>query len=195
MFTLHLSKRLPSSRPNANLQKLNALIHDNKPLSILLYGIFWISILSFGAPLVAAILPFVTLFWLIEHAVWNHKLIEPKSIKDKEFAVIITGCDTGFAAELVHRLVEQGFVVFAACLKRDSLKSYEQEGQIIPLLLDVTDEKQVDYAAQKVNRWLDSSKATKKRILHALVNNAGMGKGGYIDWLELSDFQVCMDGK
>jgi NAD(P)-dependent dehydrogenase (short-subunit alcohol dehydrogenase family) len=33
--------------------------------------------------------------------------------------------------------------------------------------------------------------ATKRRYLHAIVNNAGMGRIGYIDWLKLSDFEDC----
>ena len=203
MITLHLSKWLKDRGPPGEpLQRLNALVHDNKPVSIILYGIFWVFVLSVGAPLIAALVPFVTLFWLLEHALWNHKLIDPQNsaLNDTEMCVVITGCDTGFGAHLVHGLADQGYFVFAGCLTREAIRNYEASNHhnnstIFPILVDVTNQKHIDMAAEKVSRWIDSPKAKKKRVLHALINNAGMGRGGYIDWLDISDFEACMDGK
>lgn len=86
--------------------------------------------------------------------------------------------------------------------------------QLYPLLLDITSDGHVQAAARKVQEWLDegtgrengggsdqSNKESKckkiidtpRRQLHALVNNAGMGRIGYLDWIQLSDFEKCMD--
>ena len=77
--------------------------------------------------------------------------------------------------------------------KTNNLK--KKNGKIYPILLDVTKDEQVQTAKQVVQDWLkpESSSSTTKRYLHAIVNNAGIGKIGYIDWIDLTDYQQCMD--
>ena len=52
----------------------------------------------------------------------------------------------------------------------------------------------MDYDPKK---RIDAEKSNRKarRYLHAIVNNAGVGKLGYVDWVSLSDYQFCMGGK
>ena len=97
---------------------------------------------------------------------------------------------------------------------------FTQHGAIVPVAMDVTDAQQVSNVVRHVQRWIshdDDDKNeddvvkndTKKnpssttaanikppRVFHALVNNAGVGRGSLIDWNndDLSDYHYCMDG-
>jgi hypothetical protein len=195
MFTLHLSRFLEKKGPpGPQAQALNALIH-REPYSFLVYGAVWSFNLLFCAPLAGIALLWITLYEGTRYVLFPRRRIEPNN-KQHELAVVITGCDSGFGQELAIRLSQKGFVVFAGCLKSESIKQYEFEPtKIIPMVLDVTKDEQVQSVHPAVQTWLDDPKATKKRFLHALVNNAGMVRFGYLDWLKLSDFQATMDGK
>lgn len=123
---------------------------------------------------------------------------DPSNHKDSKLAVVITGCDSGFGRELALYAAEAGFVVFAGCLKRDSFDqvTVASRGTIHALELDVTQNEHVAKMAEEVKKWLkDDTGGKEKRVLHALVNNAGIGYSGNIDWAEISDFQKIFDGK
>jgi len=66
---------------------------------------------------------------------------------------------------------------------------------IFPQKVDVTKNEDTLAAATNVQKWLDSSSAKNPRYLHAVVNNAGIGIGGLIDWMDVSVFQKVMDGE
>jgi hypothetical protein len=193
MWTGHLSKYL-SGPPGPTHQQFNALLHT-EPYSFIAYGIFWFFALSIGAPLVAVSVVFLMLYEVVRHFVWKRRKIEPKGQTDRLLAVVVTGCDTGFGKEIVFRLVAEGFVVFAGCLKKESTNQYEGLPLVIPMVLDVTSDKQVTEAFTSVENWLNEPSAKQKRYLHALVNNAGIGVCGYIDWINVSDYQLCMEGE
>lgn len=49
-------------------------------------------------------------------------------------------------------------------------------------------------AALKISNWLDAKESgSKPRFLHAVINNAGVGSIGLIDWLEMKDFRKDME--
>ena len=194
MLTGHLSKYMVPRPPGPKLQHFNALLHT-EPYSFIAYGVYWFFVLSIGGPLVAVSVVYLTLYEVFRYFVWKRRKIEPSGQTDGLLAVVVTGCDTGFGKEIVFRLVAEGFVVFAGCLKEESKKQYEGLPLVISMVLDVTSDKQVAQAFTSVENWLNDPSAKKKRHLHALVNNAGMGRAGYIDWVSLSDYQVCMDGE
>lgn len=50
-------------------------------------------------------------------------------------------------------------------------------------------------AASIVEVWLKDPTAKSPRCLHAVVNNAGIGIGGLVDWTDVSVYQKVMDGK
>jgi NAD(P)-dependent dehydrogenase (short-subunit alcohol dehydrogenase family) len=178
----------------------------------------------FGAPIIGMVLLGYTICYFIAWLVTEKLTKNNKSFSSVleaavaeatqqqqspiELAVVITGCDSGFGKDLVKRLANEGFVVFAGCLLESSVQSHfnaavsttgdssiVKNGKIYPVLLDVTNEEQVQTAKQVVQDWLKSpSKSTKsQRYLHAIVNNAGIGKIGYIDWIDLTDYEQCMD--
>jgi len=57
-------------------------------------------------------------------------------------------------------------------------------------MMDVTDDESVNDCAELVEEWINEDPDT--RSLHALLNNAGVGTGGEIDWLKMSDFEFDM---
>ena len=65
---------------------------------------------------------------------------------------------------------------------------------INPLKVDVTKNDDSIDAAATVSKWLEDKSQSKKRVLHSIVNNAGIGNIGLIDWLDLSTFRKVMDG-
>jgi NAD(P)-dependent dehydrogenase (short-subunit alcohol dehydrogenase family) len=112
-------------------------------------------------------------------------------MEDKELAVVITGCDSGFGKELCFRLAAEGFHVFAGILKPSSNDLFRGEPLIQPLVLDVTNEKDAQNAYELVIKW--TKEGDKQRCLHSLVNNAGLGRFGLIDWNTMDDYEICMN--
>lgn len=111
----------------------------------------------------------------------------------KEFAVFITGCDTGFGRDLAFALERKGFVVFPGCLTENGTKQYDEKNNMFPLRVDVTKSEDLERAARSVVDWLEDSSASTPRCLHAVVNNAGVGVGGLVDWIDLAAHQKVMD--
>lgn len=109
--------------------------------------------------------------------------------------------------ELALWCAEAGFVVFAGCLKKESFTQFDvnkERLRIFPLEMDVTDDTSVTKAVAAVSNWLRSSGSSSSssdgvqpdpetRVLHALVNNAGVGVSGFVDWTPLSEYQKGME--
>ncbi|CAF4433160.1 unnamed protein product, partial [Adineta steineri] len=101
--------------------------------------------------------------------------------------VLISGCDSGFGHGLAIELDKQGFNVLAGVYSSNSKDSL---GQILSsratiFQLDITRQEDIDAAYELVSN--------KTKVLHALVNNAGIGAGGYIDWISLDFMRRMMD--
>lgn len=201
MFTLHLSRFLKGP-PNQSVQQLNAFIHQ-EPYDVVAYCLYWMLVLGFLAPVVAMSLPFFLCYQLArQHFLKDQRIILPTDPHTGEgaktqLAVVVTGCDSGIGKELAVCLASEGFVVFAGCLQKESFDHFSgMESSIHPVVVDVTNEEQIQACHQVVNQWLeDAGVSNEKRFLHALVNNAGVGVAGYVDWLDISDFEVCMNGE
>lgn len=119
---------------------------------------------------------------------------DPKRHPEKDLAIVVTGCDSGFGKEICLWAADAGFVVFAACLKADSLEDFGHHNNIHAVVLDVTSDKDVANSVSKVKKWLEDKSSKKKRVLHALINNAGIWTGAETDWTDLSVYQKVMDG-
>ena len=109
-------------------------------------------------------------------------------------AVVITGCDSGFGEALALRAAAAGFTVFAGCLTPQGVKRLRAAGEHLHAFsLDVTSERSIAEAVDEVIApWLNSRRA-RNRALHALVNNAGIGASGLVDWAPLESFRRVMD--
>ena len=61
-------------------------------------------------------------------------------------------------------------------------------------MMDVTKQDEVLAVSKLVDNWL---KESSERTLHALVNNAGVGHCGLIDWIsdDLAAYKIDMEGE
>ena len=187
------------------MQCINQLAHT-PPFSFLTHGAFWSLFLVILSPLAGLVLLLMTGWKVFQHGVLclsgikKRQKIDPllsKGNNDKEdLAVLITGCGAGFGRDLAFALSKHGFTVFACCRSGTSLQQFEDCEHIIPVKLDVTVPKDVKKAVEHLSLWLDEGKTLKRdRHFHALVNNAGIGKGGRLDWDGLDPFRHCMEGE
>lgn len=104
---------------------------------------------------------------------------------DKQLAVVVTGASTGIGRACALLLAREGYLVFASVRKPadgDALKQEASE-RLIPILLDVADRESVAAAARTTAELLETHGA----ILHGLVNNAGIGLTGPIEFQALDD--------
>jgi NAD(P)-dependent dehydrogenase (short-subunit alcohol dehydrogenase family) len=99
-------------------------------------------------------------------------------------AVVVTGSSTGIGRACALLLDRLGYTVFAGVRKEEDGERLRAEasGSLQPLILDVTDSAHISRAAERV------SGATEQRLA-GLVNNAGIGVGGPLELLSLSDFR------
>lgn len=191
MHGLHWSRFLPGRPPPPLIQECNALMHK-EPYATIAYSLSWAMLLSIGAPLAIIALILMLPLQLLKHYFYDRpRQILPTQIDDKELAVVITGCDSGFGKELAFRLAGEGFHVFAGILKPSSKDCFLGESLIQCVLLDVTKEKEIQNAFEIVSKW--TKEGSKSRCLHSIVNNAGLGRFGLIDWNTMEDYEICMN--
>jgi hypothetical protein len=183
----HDATMLMKGPPGPLLQWLNELLHQ-EPFSSLFYGMYWCIVLLFLSPLAGLAL----LIWTAAKIVLHFLGFVDKSVNrtDKQLGVVITGCDSGFGNDLAFALADKGFVVFAGCLRKEVLPQF-QGTRIVAFSMNVTNDDQVQAAAAKVNMWLSKG----GNYLHAVVNNAGIGHFGLVDWQDMATFQQDMDGE
>ncbi|XP_068612600.1 D-beta-hydroxybutyrate dehydrogenase, mitochondrial [Brachionichthys hirsutus] len=107
------------------------------------------------------------------------------------YAVLITGCDSGFGHQLARRLDGKGFVVFAGCLlpRGPGARSLAEQtsGNLKILKLDVTEDEEVERARKTVRENLP------EKGLWAVVNNAGITDWAEIEWSTGEDFRKMID--
>jgi len=93
--------------------------------------------------------------------------------------VLVTGCRTGIGAAAVRALAEDGCSVYAG-LRDPAAPGPEAEGWerlgVVPLGLDVTNPEQRREAVRRV--------LAERGRIDALVNNAGIATGGFLEQLE-----------
>lgn len=195
MLALHWSRFLQDSGPpGAFLQRWNAWVHQ-EPLASICAGLHWGLVLCFGAPMVGFCLPWMLVWELLRQLVWE-QATDPKELQETasvRLAVVITGCDSGIGEGLAESLAAKGFEVFVGCLLEESRLRLENRPGMQPILLDVTKDAHVETCFEAVQAWLlESEDSGESRRLHAVINNAGIGRAGYFDWLSLADYEVCM---
>jgi len=125
---------------------------------------------------------------------WN-KFIRPKlrfSLKGK--VVVITGCGGGIGAACARRFVQEGAIVYAGVRRQASIDEWHgfnkerganAPGELIPIMMDVTSDQQVEEAIQVISR--------RKEPLAALVNNAAVSAFGFAECLPLDRFRQCIE--
>lgn len=166
-----------------------------KLFSVLFHGAFWGTTLIAICPLIGAGLLILTLFRSMKYICQRSSdlKIESRGKNESELAVFVTGCDSGFGQAIAMDLAEKGFHVFAGCLSIAGMAQYKDLQSVTAVNLDVTNDKDPLDALEVVSNWLNKSKNPKPRFLHAVINNAGIGSNGPIDWTSVSDFENVME--
>ena len=99
--------------------------------------------------------------------------------------VVVTGASSGIGRACVRLLAKEGFHVFAGVRRdadADAIRAEEQLG-LVPLHLDVTDPVSIAAACETVE------KAVGAEGLAGLVNNAGIGVAGPLEFLPLAELR------
>jgi NAD(P)-dependent dehydrogenase (short-subunit alcohol dehydrogenase family) len=96
--------------------------------------------------------------------------------------VLITGASTGIGEATATHLQELGFEVLAGVRKDEDAERLRGHG-LTPLKLDVTDAAQIEAARAEVGDG----------PLAALVNNAGVGYGGPLEFLAIDDLRQQLE--
>jgi NAD(P)-dependent dehydrogenase (short-subunit alcohol dehydrogenase family) len=110
------------------------------------------------------------------------------TVNPQECIIVITGCDTGFGLMSCHRLSKLGYLVVAACLQAQSVEALS--GVVaLPIQCDVTKEADIRNLVQKTEELARSRNAR----VWTLVNNAGIAKGGCIDWIPSAACRQVME--
>jgi NAD(P)-dependent dehydrogenase (short-subunit alcohol dehydrogenase family) len=110
--------------------------------------------------------------------------------------VVITGCDSGFGLMTTQKLLKQKYFVVPLCLTEKGVKELDEfcksNGftRCLPLLCDVTKEEDVKKAYDRVEELMKEKKGLK---MWALINNAGIAPGGFLDWLSMDAFRRTME--
>jgi NAD(P)-dependent dehydrogenase (short-subunit alcohol dehydrogenase family) len=100
-------------------------------------------------------------------------------------AVVITGASTGIGRATALHLDRLGHRVFAAVRREADAQVLRSEGseRLVPILLEVTDVASIEAAAKEV------AAAVGADGIGGLVNNAGIGIGGPLEYLPLDELR------
>ena len=101
-------------------------------------------------------------------------------------SALITGASTGIGETCAHYLATRGWRVFAG-VRQPADAERLAAANITPLILDVTQAKQIDYAIAAIRKELGSAG------LQGLVNNAGIAVTGPLEYLPLDDLRLQME--
>ena len=104
---------------------------------------------------------------------------------DTRGTVVITGASTGIGEACALRLDRAGLRVFAGVRKEADGRRLKQEAsdRLTPIMLDVTNEAQIEAAAKVV------ADAVGEAGLAGLVNNAGISVPGPLEFLPIEDLR------
>jgi NAD(P)-dependent dehydrogenase (short-subunit alcohol dehydrogenase family) len=104
-------------------------------------------------------------------------------------AVVVTGASTGIGRATALLLDAEGYRVFAGVRKEADARELGKDGsdRLTPITIDVTDASQIESARHEV------ADAVGDAGLVGLVNNAGVGGGGPIEFMPLDELRDTLE--
>jgi NAD(P)-dependent dehydrogenase (short-subunit alcohol dehydrogenase family) len=96
-------------------------------------------------------------------------------------SVVITGASRGIGKACTLLLDRLGFKIFAGVRRPEDGEQLKKQstGNVIPVIIDVTDKKSIESAARDIAGMLNDNG------LYGLVNNAGIAVGGPIEFMPM----------
>ncbi|MEO8095603.1 MAG: SDR family oxidoreductase [Pseudolysinimonas sp.] len=103
--------------------------------------------------------------------------------------VYVTGSSTGIGRAAVLHLAGAGWTVFAGVRRKADGEALvaEKAGDVVPVIVDVTDPKQIASAARTIGEHVGT------RGLDALVNNAGVAVALPLEFVPIEEFRHQLD--
>jgi NAD(P)-dependent dehydrogenase (short-subunit alcohol dehydrogenase family) len=103
--------------------------------------------------------------------------------------VLVTGASTGIGEACALRMAERGWTVLAGVRKEEDGERLRAAGggRVRPVRLDVTDEADIAAVRKQVEHELGDAG------LHGLVNNAGVARGGPLEFLPVDDWRAQLE--
>ncbi|MCZ7584603.1 MAG: SDR family oxidoreductase [Deltaproteobacteria bacterium] len=100
-------------------------------------------------------------------------------------AVVVTGASTGIGEACAVRLERAGYLVFVGVRKEKDAEAVRAKGseRLRPLMLDITDGESIRRATEEV------AGAVGDAGLAGLINNAGVGVGGPLEFVPLDQLR------
>ncbi|CAF4107323.1 unnamed protein product [Adineta steineri] len=128
----------------------------------------------------------VAIIIYVSYRLYQHLFPSPNIASHGKY-VLISGCDTGFGHALAIELDKQGYHVLAGVYNPDNEEHVASQlsSRSTAFCLDITREEEIDAAYKMVKE--------KTNSLHALVNNAGIGQIGLVEWTTMKTFRQVMD--
>ena len=105
-------------------------------------------------------------------AIFALQFAPQQSFAGDQKSILVTGASTGIGRHLAEALAEQGHHVYAGARKQDDLAELNAIENVTAVQLDVTNQAQVDAVVALIE--------SDERGLYGLVNNAGVGGGGFV---------------
>ena len=104
-------------------------------------------------------------------------------------AVLVTGASTGIGRATALLLDARGYRVFAGVRKEADARELSQDGsdRLTPVTIDVTEAAQIAAAREQV------AESVADQGLAGLVNNAGVGGGGPIEFMPLDELRRTLE--
>jgi NAD(P)-dependent dehydrogenase (short-subunit alcohol dehydrogenase family) len=104
-------------------------------------------------------------------------------------AVVVTGASTGIGRATALLLDQKGYRVFAGIRKEADAKSLAEAGsdRLSPITIDVAKPESIASAKEQVEEAVGSDG------LVGLVNNAGVGSGGPLEFIPIDDFREVLE--
>ena len=102
-------------------------------------------------------------------------------------AILVTGVSTGIGRSIAEELLEKDFLVIGSVRKKndaDYLKT-KYEDNFFEVVFDVTKKEEILNAKNEIKVILEN----KKSYLSCLINNAGIGLGGPVRYLDVDHFR------
>lgn len=99
---------------------------------------------------------------------------------------LITGASTGIGAATAHALAKDGWHVYAGVRSVDDGRLLQKTSAgITPVLLDVTESRQIESAFETI--------VSVEASLDALINNAGIALGGPLEYVPLDQYRLLFE--
>lgn len=106
--------------------------------------------------------------------------------------ILVTGASSGIGEACALDLDRNGHKVYAGVRRSADGErlAAQASDRLVPVILDVTDQATIDAVAKRI---ADETSGSSGGSLHGVVNNAGIGRGGPLEFLDLAEWREQLE--